>query len=93
MADVYDALSDQLERLGKSALTIKAERDHLRIAIDLAVNLGLDYGTGDGAHHKMWVIDQMIRILAGDRYEQTIKEACAGEDGPDSYEWDCGIAP
>jgi hypothetical protein len=93
MADVYGALSDQLERLGKSALTIKAERDHLRIAIDLAVNLGLDYGTGDGAHHKMWVIDQMLRALLGDEYEQHIRDTCYGDEGPDTYEWDTGIAP
>lgn len=58
-----------------------------------AIVLGLQYGGTDGAHHKMWVIDQMIRILAGDNYDAWIKEACRGEDGDNTYSWDCGIAP
>ena len=31
--------------------------------IEKAIELGFKYGSTDGAHHKMWVIDQMIRIL------------------------------
>ena len=61
--------------------------------IDQAIDMAVKYGSVDGAHHKTWVIDQMVRILAGDRYDQIVAEACAGEDGPDTYEWDCGIAP
>jgi len=58
-------------------------------AIDLAVR----YGGIDGGHHKMWVIDQMVRVLAGDGYEELVREAKEGEDGPDTYDWDEGIAP
>lgn len=61
--------------------------------IKQAITLAVQYGSIDGAHHKMWVIDQMVRALAGDRYETVVAEATAGEDGPDTYEWDCGIAP
>jgi hypothetical protein len=61
--------------------------------IKKAIELGIKDGCVDGAHHKMWVIDQMIRILAGDKYDDIIKEACNGEDGPDTYSWDVGIAP
>jgi hypothetical protein len=68
-----------------------AETDAERI--ELAVKLGLDFGQTDGGHHKMWVIDQMLRHLLGDRYEQTIADYLAGEDGPDTYDWDEGIAP
>jgi len=60
------------------------------------IELALDkatWGGFDGSHHKMWVIDQMVRILAGDRYEEWVKSFCDGEDGPNTYEWDCGIAP
>lgn len=52
-----------------------------------------EYGSFDGAHHKMWVIDQMVRCLTGDKYETWIKEFKAGEDGPDTYCWDEGVAP
>jgi len=60
--------------------------------IDDAIALALQYGDIDGGHHKMWVIDQILRILADD-YEKLISDANAGEDGPDTYSWDEGIAP
>ena len=42
------------------------------------------YGWIDGAHHKQWVLDQIVRkILAPNDYEKWA-EAC---------NWDCGIAP
>ncbi|MDB5716166.1 MAG: hypothetical protein JWO15_3563 [Sphingomonadales bacterium] len=58
-----------------------------------AVELAITYGSIDGAHHKQWVIDQMIRILLGDEYEKTIANAKDGEDGPNTYGWDEGTAP
>jgi len=33
-----------------------------------AIDIGVENGGCDGAHHKDWVIDQMIRALAGDWY-------------------------
>ena len=70
----YDELIDHLKR-GR-----RAER---------AVAIGLQYGPIDGAHHKDWVIDQMIRILSGAAYPQLIG-LYESEEG---YEWDTGIAP
>lgn len=58
-----------------------------------AIELAVRYGQIDGDHHKAWVIDQMVRILAGEAYPKIVAEACAGEDGPDTYGWDVGIAP
>lgn len=57
-----------------------------------AITIALEYGQIDGAHHKMWVIDQMIRALTGDNYEDFIKKYYIDEDGGTS-DWDCGIAP
>jgi hypothetical protein len=51
------------------------------------------YGGIDGAHHKQWVLDQVVRYLMGDFYEQWVIDHCDGEDGPDTYSWDEGIAP
>jgi hypothetical protein len=51
------------------------------------------YGSTDGSHHKAWVIDQMVRALTGDGYEAWVAEHKSGDDGPETYEWDCGIAP
>ena len=65
------------------------DAERIQSAIDIAVQ----YGGIDGNHHKAWVIDQMVRALTGDHYDTLVAEACDGEDGPDTYEWDVGIAP
>ena len=58
-----------------------------------AIELAFGYGGIDGAHHKMWVIDQMVRILAGSRYGEYVVSACLDEHGNEVYEWDTGIEP
>jgi len=58
-----------------------------------ALDIAIRYGGINGDHHKAWVIDQIVRALTGDDYERVVAEACAGEDGPDTYTWDEGIAP
>jgi hypothetical protein len=59
----------------------------------LAIDIAIRYGGIGGEHHKAWVIDQMVRILAGEEYERIIVDAKAGEDGSETYGWDEGIAP
>lgn len=74
--------------------------------VKLALQFAKSYGSIDGGHHKMWVIDQMVRALTdcpiikhgslqgeSDDYKQWVKEHCVGEDGPDTYAWDTGISP
>ena len=58
-----------------------------------ALNLIFQYGGIDGAHHKQWLLDQIVRVLKEDDYEQWVKEYQEGEDGPKTYLWDRGIAP
>ncbi len=67
--------------------------DNHKEIIDEALEIALGYGGIDGGHHKMWVIDQIVRILTGKDYEKTIEEYCDGEDGPDTYGWDEGCPP
>jgi len=64
-----------------------------RESIERAIELAVKYGGIDGDHHKAWVIDQMVRVLAGGEYDRIVRDACSGEDGPDTYSWDVGIAP
>ena len=76
------------------ALREIAERlEELDNARQSALENAESYGGIDGAHHKTWVIDQMVRSLTGNEYDATIKRWCHGEDGPDTYDWDCGVAP
>lgn len=58
-----------------------------------ALNVLASYGQEDGAHHKTWCIDQAVRAILGPDYDEFVRAYQTGEDGPDSYEWDTGIAP
>lgn len=61
--------------------------------IEIAIDIALRYGQIDGSYHKAWVIDQILRVLTGIRYEQVIRDSCNGGDGPETYAWDTGVAP
>ncbi|KOY60426.1 hypothetical protein AM629_19335 [Photorhabdus heterorhabditis] len=63
------------------------------LAAAISAALAARYGGRETAHHKAWVIDQMCRALTGDGYTAFVAGVCAGEDGPDTYTWDEGIAP
>jgi len=54
-----------------------------------ACALILEDGGIDGGHHKQWVLDQVLRILAGSEYKNLIAIYESGGE----YEWDTGIAP
>ena len=60
-----------------------------------ALNIAWSYAQCDDSNQKMWVIDQMVRVLCGDNesYEKWVAayEAPITED--DYYVWNCGIAP
>lgn len=75
--------------------------EELQKRINNALDLAVEYGGIDGDHHKAWVIDQMIRELTGcpdalgesEEYREFVRKARDGEDGPETYDWDTGIAP
>ena len=52
-----------------------------------------EYGGIDGGHHKQWVLDQIARTLLADDYDAWVTKYEAGEDGPQTYGWDEGVAP
>lgn len=60
-----------------------------------ALNMAYDYGGVDGAHHKEWIIDQMVKALldSDEKYVQWKKKFNDGNAGPNTYEWPTGIAP
>lgn len=85
-------------------------------AVEAALAIA-EWGSVDGDHHKMWVIDQMVRTLTGcptvrvektgpngddwsydalgesEEYLEWVRTFQDGEDGPETYLWDVGIAP
>lgn len=62
---------------------------------DEAILKLLNLGGFDGSHHKMYALDQVLRILAGSRYDEIIAiyEQPLSDNPDDCYEWDTGIAP
>jgi hypothetical protein len=88
-------MTEPVKRNEETGEPIKLRIDSLSIRIALALECAQNYGQIDGDHHKMWVIDQMVRVLNGsnEQYEQWVKEANDGDDGPDTYSWDTGVAP
>ena len=57
------------------------------------VDLISEWGGIDGGHHKQWLLDQIMRKVLEDMYPKWVAEWEDGEDGPETYEWDEGIAP
>lgn len=74
-------------KLTNEVMLCRIIRDH--ITKETAVlELAVDSTYIDGARHKQWFIDQMVRVLLGKDYENwvTLHE----EDGE---EWDTGVPP
>ena len=57
------------------------------------LDLIYQHGSTDGAHHKQWVLDQIVRIITKDNYGEWVAYFEAGDDGPRTYEWSEGVAP
>jgi len=93
--DHWKALSPE-EKLAKmtEARDFSYDRgNRLQTQLGDALHVAHQFGGIEGDHHRAWVIDQMVRALTGDDYEEWVREHRAGEDGPDTYSWDEGIAP
>ncbi len=78
----------------------KIEMPKRKIRIENAMDLIRSYGQTDGDHHKLWVIDQVVRALLGtqEEYEKFVHDYCYRYDSgelseEELYEWDEGIAP
>jgi hypothetical protein len=68
---------------------LETQDDRVLVALRYAVT----YGQTDGDRHKAWVIDQMVRSLLGDDYESFVDRYSEGDDGPETYHWEEGVAP
>lgn len=56
--------------------------------VEQALIIIAQYGSIDGAHHKQWVIDQVLRCILADNYQEWVNDLCV-----DGEVWDTGIAP
>jgi hypothetical protein len=67
------------------------DQERIRNATDLI----LRYGGIDGAHHKQWCLDQVLRLLLNEKeyHAWVYKYEAPDADGQREYEWDKGTAP
>ena len=63
--------------------------------IEAALAIIQCYGCEAGAEHKQWVLDQVVRqLVTGEEdYKKWVAGAKSGIDGPDTFDWDEGVAP
>lgn len=63
--------------------------------IKAALDLAWRYAQIDGSHHRLWVIDQIVRVLCDSKeeYAKWVNEYEKPLEDGDYYEWDTGIAP
>ena len=61
------------------------------LRVNEAIELILRYGGIDGDHHKMWVLDQVLRLLADS--DKDYRLLIEGYENNGEYEWDVGIPP
>lgn len=74
-----------MKEMSEQYLEARRHGNHLeRIAA-----LIIDEGDVDGAHHKQWVLDQCLRLAAGEAYS-TMTMIYLDITG---REWDAGIVP
>jgi hypothetical protein len=63
------------------------------------INFIEEHGQVEGDHHRLYCIDQVLRIALGDDYNQWVKDFEAPQEEPGypgefwEDEWEIGIAP
>ena len=87
--EIVNELEKLLAELEQKDKRIQELEEETKRVLDLI----FEYGQIDGGHHKMWVIDQIVRILTKDKYNEWIKDYVYDKETGDTYSWDKGIAP
>lgn len=90
-------LGEEFDSATESLLVTVAEMREESLAVagraDHALELAHRFGRFGGEGNKAWLVDQMVRTLAGDDYESFVEGVALGEEGADPYTWDEGTEP
>ena len=71
-----------------------ATAQRLTVQRNRALGMITQHGGTDGAHHKQWVLDQVVRMLTTPKgYENWVYDYEHNSNGEKLYTWDEGIAP
>lgn len=86
-----EQVTELREFAARQEQTIAELRELVGETVMEAVDVALRYGMVDGAHHKQWVIDQMLRRLLGNEYPLYVGSVRSVSG--DWRDWDEGMAP
>jgi hypothetical protein len=90
---IFIATQEEVAKDVSDKLNWAAERiEELENKEKEILSIAEDYGGYDGGHHKQYALNEIVKIITGDKYEQWVNDYENGEDGPNTYEWDKGIA-
>jgi hypothetical protein len=78
---------------GLNANDLTVGGTHAKCLVNLAARVAMRFGSIDGAHHKHWVIDQMLRAILGAKDYQEWCKRMISIPGYENDPWDTGIAP
>lgn len=87
-------MNDKGEAVFEDSPSYSPKTDDLSVLkkrIGEAIEIAIVYNGVNQKDHKAWLIDQMVRILAAEDYEEVIRKAKDGDDGPNTYGWDLGV--
>ena len=45
------------------------------------------------SQHQTWLLDQVVRYLAGDQYDDWVRRRNTGQDGEEMHPWSTGTPP
>ena len=65
------------------------DTENLETKVQNAIDIAVETMSADGDHHKVWGLDQVVKTLAGDQYEDIVKKF---EEETGST-WDHGVQP
>jgi hypothetical protein len=68
-------------------------KSEMKDRIEKALVIAVRFNHVEGENHKAWVIDQMVRALAGIEYQKIVDDVSNRAPGQEKYIWDIGIAP
>ena len=77
----------------KRAQRAEADNKALREVLGGVQELITSWAGVDDSRHKQWLLDEIVKVITGDNYDKWVASYNNGEDGPNTYEWDKGIAP
>ena len=91
-------MASEVETLLREYKEERAARMKFEKRNEESLDIIFQFGGNDGVHHKQWVLNRAVEELldrASDdtEYKEWIAEYRSGEDGPETYSWDEGVAP